>query len=270
MTTIYEVPDSREVDNDEPSILVHMNVEGEVDEWLANEYVWNNTPTTYDHQRGVLKRGWWRLQPLGFKLFRASIPYRKRSIEPNDYTFNFDTTGGMIHLTCAKEHIADYAAPGDPAGNNINQHGGVIGVTDNGEVEGTDIYAPALKMNYGFRFPEGVVNSTLARTLARATGKTNSDIWDGFQVGELLYIGSTGSDGRDAEAAVDFHLLASENATGLTIGDIVGIAKKGWEYLWVSYIPNVVGGKAARIPDRVFVERVFDPVNFANTFGWSP
>jgi hypothetical protein len=34
---------------------------------------------------------------------------------------------------------------------------------------------------------------------------------------------------------IPFKFAASPNATDLTVGDITGIEKKGWEYLWVRY-----------------------------------
>jgi len=34
---------------------------------------------------------------------------------------------------------------------------------------------------------------------------------------------------------IAFKFAASPNATDLTVGDITGIEKKGWEYLWVRY-----------------------------------
>ena len=59
---------------------------------------------------------------------------------------------------------------------------------------------------------------------------------------------------------------SSANETNLTVSGVTGIAKKGWEYLWVEYedygddTANALGKKVK----AVYVEQVYRCGDFAN------
>ncbi|MFN9131136.1 MAG: hypothetical protein ACK5XO_00450, partial [Phycisphaerales bacterium] len=99
------------------------------------------------------------------------------------------------------------------------------------------------------------------------TGKTNAGGFKGFAPGEVLFLGATGSkrgDGPDDDWEITFRFAASPNETGLSVGTITGINKKGWEYLWVRYADAEDTGSGAIIkkPIAAYVERVYDDANF--------
>ena len=52
--------------------------------------------------------------------------------------------------------------------------------------------------------------------------------------------------------------------TNLTIGDITGVDKKGWEYLWVRYTDSVNDTAKALVkkPIAAYVERVYEYGDF--------
>ncbi|MCJ7544508.1 MAG: hypothetical protein MUP47_08100 [Phycisphaerae bacterium] len=53
-----------------------------------------------------------------------------------------------------------------------------------------------------------------------------------FAPGELLFLGGSGGESTGWEfAELTLPFAANPNRTGITIGDISGIDKKGWEYL---------------------------------------
>jgi len=58
---------------------------------------------------------------------------------------------------------------------------------------------------------------------------------------------------------------ASPNKTGLTIGDITGIEKKGWEYLWVRYADaeDTAAKTLVKKPAAVYVEKVYEEGDFS-------
>jgi len=78
-------------------------------------------------------------------------------------------------------------------------------------------------------------------------------------------LGASGSQRGDGAWEITFRFAASPNVTGLTIGSITGIAKKGWEYLWVQYQDaEDTGAKCiVKRPAFVHVERVYDAGNYA-------
>ncbi|MBN4052529.1 hypothetical protein JYT82_00275 [bacterium AH-315-K20] len=97
------------------------------------------------------------------------------------------------------------------------------------------------------------------------TGKVNNGVFRGFAAGECLFLGASGSKRSDSDWEISFRFAASPNATNLTVGDITGIAKKGWEYLWVRYADAVDDTAKALVkkPSAAHVEQVYDSGNFA-------
>lgn len=69
----------------------------------------------------------------------------------------------------------------------------------------------------------------------------------------------------DAPWEVTFRFARSPNQSGLAIGSIGGIAKRGWEYLWIRYAAQDDAGTGTRIkrPVGVYVERVYDEAFFS-------
>lgn len=221
---------------------------------------------------GGYVRDAWNIEPFTPDSWVGEVTYKpseKKDREPpvvGSYTWDFDTTGATVNLKAAKEHIASY--PNPTASGYENPHKGAIGVSRDGEPAGADIVIPALKYNFRFRHPEGVVTIAYSRLLSQITGSTNLNPFLGFPAGELLYIGSTGSDGSQAEAEISYSIVASVNASGLTIGGIADIVKQGHHYLWVEFKDEVEGDSAVTQPKRVHIERVYDAVDFASVFGW--
>ncbi|RLS54091.1 MAG: hypothetical protein DWH91_12750, partial [Planctomycetota bacterium] len=56
------------------------------------------------------------------------------------------------------------------------------------------------------------------------------------------------------------------NATGLVIGEITGINKEGWEYLWVRYADaeDTTAKVLVKKPIAVYVEQVYPTNSFAS------
>ena len=104
--------------------------------------------------------------------------------------------------------------------------------------------------------------------LFRLTGKTNNGAWGGFAEGEVLFLGASGSKRGRGDWEITFSFAASPNATGLTVGDISDIDKKGWEYLWVEYAESVDESanpkRLVKRPVAVHVERVYEAGDFAD------
>jgi len=261
---IDEIPDSRYFTEDPPSETRRYRSVGEQDNLVVQLTAPFMIPQAVTTSVGILNRQPLELQPNGFGLYVITANFTPRKRAVGEFSFSFDTTGATVKRTTAFAHIGSYP-PGDPA----NPHKGTIGVKRDGSVEGCDVVIPALRLTYTFRHPAAVVNESFARTLARNTGRTNSAVFRDFEIGELLFLGATGEGGSDAVTQVAYHFLASENATGMTFGDIADVAKAGHEYCWIEFQEEVAGGRGATQPLRVHVERVYGSCNFANVFGWS-
>ncbi|MBC7077795.1 MAG: hypothetical protein H5T92_05745 [Synergistales bacterium] len=81
----------------------------------------------------------------------------------------------------------------------------------------------------------------------------------------MLFLGASGSKRGEEDWEITFRFAASPNATGLTVGEITGIAKKGWEYLWVRYADDVDDDAKVLVkrPIAVYVEQVYQYGDFS-------
>jgi len=144
---------------------------------------------------------------------------------------------------------------------------GAIGATAE-NVEGVDITTPVYNWSETHFIPDSAMTNAYRGKLFHATGTTNASAFKGFAAGECLFLGASGSKRADEDWEVTFRFSSSPNKTGITVGDIQGIAKKGWEYLWVTYTPTeltVAGKKYLRqIPLFAYVEKVYEESDFAD------
>lgn len=177
--------------------------------------------------------------------------------------WSFDTSGGTIKLTTSK-NTTKYA----PSGRTAPDFQSAIGVKNTGkdaEPEGVDVVIPGLKLTGNYKWAAGSLDIAYVKTIAAMTGSTNNAIFYGFAIGELLFLGMTGELTPVGTTEVQYNFLASANATGLTIGAISSIAKKGHEYLWVAFeaADDATAKKLVQRPLGIYVERVYDPADFS-------
>jgi hypothetical protein len=116
--------------------------------------------------------------------------------------------------------------------------------------------------------PNSYVTSAWIRGVAGVTGTTNNAAFRGFEAGEVLFLGCSGSQEWDDQKgsgpwSLSFRFAASKNVTGETIGDITGISKKGHEYLWVRYEDAVSSNSLLKKPKAVYVNKVYKDSNFS-------
>jgi len=182
--------------------------------------------------------------------------------ETGESSFSFDTSGGSQHITQSLATPGSYASPG-LAG--VPNFGGAIGVTQD-NVEGVDITVPVYTFSETHYLPNSTVSNAYKGTLFNLTGKVNDGAFKGLSAGECLFLGASGSRrASEDDWEITFRFAGSPNKTGLTIGDIVGVSKKGWEYLWVRYQDkeDAVAKMLIKKPIAAFVEKVYEEASFA-------
>jgi hypothetical protein len=140
--------------------------------------------------------------------------------------------------------------------------GGAIGF-DGEHVQGVDITIPVFNFTETHFLPNSVVNSSYKANIFNMTGKVNSGGFRGFAAGEVLFLGASGSRRGEEDWEITFRFAASPNAVGLEIGDISGIDKKGWEYLWVRYQDAEDQNVLVKQPVAVYVEQVYEDGDFS-------
>ncbi|MEM8739471.1 MAG: hypothetical protein AAGG38_13490 [Planctomycetota bacterium] len=176
-------------------------------------------------------------------------------------SFRFETRGATQRIfqslqTVSSHHSAD--VPGAP------NFGGAINVAEQA-VEGTDVTVPIYTFSETHAFTNAQVTNTFKANLFALTGTVNSSSFRGLNAGEALFLGAAGSQQGDGDWAIDFAFAGSPNLTGITVGDMTGIAKKGWEYLWVRYqtAEDTDAKLLVRKPVAAYVERVYHSGDFS-------
>jgi hypothetical protein len=201
---------------------------------------------------------------LGDNAWQVTINYEKTGAEPSTpdplkRSRSFDTTGGTQHITQAYGETK--------FGTNAPDQQKAIGVDSNG-VNGVDIVVPQLQWQEQYDVPNAYVTSEWIRGVAGVTGTTNAATFRGFEAGEVLFVGCSGSQEWDDQKgrgpwSLSFRFVASKNVTGETIGDISGVSKKGHEYLWVRYEDAVSSNVLLKKPKAVYVNKVYRESNFS-------
>lgn len=201
-------------------------------------------------------------EPLGGGIWKAHARY-VRFEDDSEYTF--DTGGATTKITQSLETVAVYAPGGLPDPPDFQ---GAIGVSED-HVEGCDVTTPTFNFTETHKFADSAVDAAYKMTLFRLTGKTNAATFKGLAAGECLFLGAAGTKRGDEEWAVTFRFACSPNVTGLTLGsgsgEIPGIDKNGWDYLWVRYADFVddTALQLVKRPVAVYIEKVYESGDFS-------
>jgi len=217
---------------------------------------------------GLPRRGV-RLEPAGPGLWGGEASYapvRPGGAQPQtgQSAFAFDTGGGTQHLTQSLATVDSFAPPGAAA----PDFQGAIGATAE-SVEGVDIVVPVFQFSETHALPDAVVTTAYKAAVMLATGTVNNAAFRGFAAGEVLFLGASGAKrgapGGDGDWDVTFRFGVSPNRANLAVGPITGIAKKGWEYLWVRYedAEDDAAKAIVKRPVAAYVERVYLELPFS-------
>lgn len=187
------------------------------------------------------------------------IPERSQQDAP-DPIFAFDTGGGNQHITQSIQTVQRYGPKAS------TQLGGAIGF-DGENVAGVDITVPVYQFSETHYLAPSAVTQSYKLALFSLTGTVNNAPFRGFAAGEVLFLGASGTRrglNADDKWEIAYKFAASPNRSGLSVGSITGISKRGWDYLWVQYGEDVDGTAKVLIkkPVAVYVEQVYPFANF--------
>ncbi len=268
--SLTEKNDSRKVttapNGDAQSAEFVYTLTGVADENSARILATNSTASTY----GDLIRKSISLEPvhvdtanLDACIWEVTVQYGEKD-EPESgdpSVFSFDTGGGTQHITQSLSTIGKYAASGTAP-----DFKGAVGVTHD-NVEGVDITVPVYSFSETHYLTAAQVTAAYKGTLFNLTGKVNNAGFRGLAAGECLFLGASGSQrGPGEDWEITFKFAGSPNRTGITVGPITGIAKKGWEYLWVRYADteDTASNTLVKQPVAAYVEKVYEDGSFSS------
>ena len=224
------------------------------------------TPAAIFTPAGKLYRQDIRLDWQGAAYCIVIVPYTPKNI---DYHVSFDTTGGTVHVTSSLATASKWGAGGLNDAPDMKQTIGVNG----DDVDGCDIVVPALKITVSFKHPQGIITMQRVRQLSDYTASVNTDVFLGFEAGEVLFLGSSGGWGPETETTVQHQFACVANRTAargnlLNIGDVLNIVKAGHDYAWVRYVSDVDAGRPVKVAKHVYVEQVYSRAAFIPLLGF--
>jgi hypothetical protein len=178
--------------------------------------------------------------------------------DENKRSISFEVAGSQTKMTHSLGTRSAFAANGMSPRN----YGGLIGVTDDG-VEGVDIDTAVSTFSETVYFYPWFLTSSYVAFLARAYGCVNTSPFRGFAVGEVRFLGASGSyRSGDKAAELTFKFAVSPNATNIRIGSMTIPFKYGWDYLWVRWADMKYGNVTVKVPIEAYVEKVYQGLNF--------
>lgn len=259
MARIGEKIESRVVNQSPGSETIQLNywVDGTSDQEEALALAAATAPPNF----GTLEFSHFTSQQTGPSTFDVSahyVPMGHKPRQAGDSEFSFDVSTTTEHRTTSlatvlKKTVADWEEV------NFQR---AINVQPDGSIGGVDVLVPQ------FEYEETHWMDTLAApyigTLFALTGTVNAAPFKHFQAGECLFLGASGRRASlDTPWRVTFRFRGSPNATDITIGEMEGINKAGWDYLWVFYADSVIDGMNVQVAKQAQVERVYPYKNFA-------
>lgn len=201
----------------------------------------------------------------GFKMFRASVKYGPvqggLGVGEGDElpTFTCDYSGESAKILQGLAVVNTYSAPGEPSVN----FRGAINVTSDG-VEGVEIEVPVFTFSLTISIPTSLFTTSYQASVARITKSINNSTWRGFAPKEVRFDGMSVSGTFGERTSMTYRFSVSPNADGLQIGDITGITKAGWDYLWCYYweVEDDDSKFLIKKPLQVNVNQVYPLANF--------
>lgn len=258
MITCEEKFDSREVTTGgSGSAILTYIIKGTDDDQAALTELAATAPAAHSSMPRISRT----VEPIGPDMWLGIARYGwQGQNDTGDSLFSFDTGGGTQHITQSIATVNSYA----PAGESAPDFNGAVGVVES-NVEGVDITVPVFNFAETHYLDDSDVDSAYQQALFELTGKVNNAAWRWFYTGEVLFLGAAGSKRGRGDWEITFRFAASMNRSGVNIGPITGISKKGWEYLWVRYrdTEHSASGTIAKEPVAVYIEQVYEYGSFA-------
>lgn len=179
-----------------------------------------------------------KLKPIAWNTFQVTAMYKPLGAPDTTGAtppeFSFEVATESIKVLAALATVSQGAVSGRTAPN----HGGLIGVTDEG-VEGIEVPQAVFSFSEVHHFEAAAITGAYKIQLAKLVGKVNSTSFRGFAAGELLCTGVSGSIRGTDLWTLRYGWSALPNVSGLSIGPLSGITKRGWDYLEIHFEEEV-------------------------------
>lgn len=197
------------------------------------------------------------------KYIDATAHDNRRQLDVGEVRLRCSTRGGLKKILVSKATKTKVAA----GGANPRDFKQAIAVTAEGEVQGCEIVIPAMRFSLDFRHPNATITQAYFATVRGLTGKTNNATFYGQPAGSILFEGGDGDQASNSDPQWSYSFIGGENLAAQLVNGIGPFDANAHDYVWV-YFTNeeqTLDGvqKSVRVPQAVYVERVYDAGDFS-------
>lgn len=192
---------------------------------------------------------------IGYGPLELLVPKATGSV-----SYQWQTRLEAVRINQAKDALVSSYKLGGGSAASLDMDGAIGVVKEPGgrvRIEGADIFRPVSSFTVTIRPANGSVDQAYRVLANKYVGAVNSDPFEGYAAGEVLFNGIAGGERSDADSELSLEFLIAENETGLTVGGITGIAKQGWDLLDPYRELQEVSGQTKSVVTAVFIRRVF-------------
>ena len=230
------------IDDEHPAIA---------DESAAYAIVLPLIPTTYTFPSGKLavlqsvsitdidERSW------DFKLSYAKLQRK----EEDFIEYEFDIGTQDVTIT----HALD-TTPFTGGGRSAPDFKNGVNVSPDGKVQGVGVGQPTFTFQVTKHWPIAAITQAYQLQVRALAGKFNDADFYGLPAGSVKFMGARGKPAGQ-KWPVTYRFEYSPNESGISVGDITGITRKGWEYLDIyrRTISDVTAKKKIEVPHSCYV-----------------
>lgn len=141
-----------------------------------------------------------------------------------------------------------------------------VGINDG---EGIDVVCPVSTFTETVFLRPSLVTTTWKKKIMKMVGTMNSGEFRGFNGGELLFLGCSGTRHGDSSKdlwQVSFRFAFKANEENIQLGKLTFPFKRGWDVLWVRFKEKTVENdgyrQILRTPVAAYIERVYHVSNY--------
>lgn len=230
---------------------------GDTDDIVVRNAVFAAAPSTWDSQ---VKTGA-AIEPTELNdHWMVLVRYETTSnfLTVGEQTVSGTTAGGSQHIYQSLSTELSVHSPGAAP-----DFKGAINVTENGP-QGTEIGARVFAFEVRKAFANGDINTAFFSNIFNLTWTFNNAAWGPFAEGEAIFVGATFDQRSDGNWEFSFGFIASPNATSIPVGDLTVASKRGADFLWALYKPEVDATANYLVfrPKAAYVEQVYYPSDF--------
>ena len=235
----------------EPKITLKYAVSGSDDEETVLSYAEGNTPATFKGlYRNEINGELVGPEEWDIRVTYGTVPPPAWYSSQINAEWSFSVDEETVHYSHSLETVSKYPAT-------ATDHKGSVNVRPDGTVEGYDSGVAALSWSETLYLPWSMWGASYLGIIRNAVGRWNATTFRVWAAGELLLRRARGKPAGQSYVQIEFDFTTSPNEASLTVGDITGIAKQGWDLLWIEYEPEVdtTSNALAGRPKHVYVER---------------